>query len=103
MTTSIEDREAFWRERHSLARRGCGNIWPKIVQLRAELRSYEAAHGYFSAMRIEAERHLVPITKLRPSASAYKPEREASRMMRKVKKLSPERKQELVLALEGMA
>lgn len=91
-----------WEEERLQAIFGCGKIWPKINQLRAELHSYESAHDYFSAMRIEAERHLVTVIKLPPGAGSRGGKTSTDRMMKNLKVLTPERKRELVLALEGM-
>lgn len=91
-----------WEEKQRLAILGCGKLWPRIVQLRAELHSYEVAHGMFAALRIEAERHLVTVIKLPASAGSRGSKTSAETMIRKVKALSPEKKRELVLALEGM-
>lgn len=91
----------LWETRAQLAREACGAIWPKIVQLRAELRTWELAHGYFEIMRLEAERHLTPVIKLPPSATAKGPEKKAEVLLKKAAKLSSEQKKELILALEG--
>jgi len=92
---------SLWESRASIARKACGAIWPKIAQLRAELRTWELAHGYFEIMRLDAERHLVPIMKLPPSATAKGPEKKAEVLLTKATRLSPEQKKELILALEG--
>jgi len=39
-----------WEQKALIARKGCGMVWPKIVQLRAELNTYESVHGYFAAL-----------------------------------------------------
>jgi len=90
-----------WKARAQLARKACGQIWPKVVQARAELRTWELAHGYFELMLIEAQRHLIPIIKLPPSATAKGPEKKAEALLARAAKLSPEQKKELILALEG--
>ena len=90
-----------WESRALTARKACGQIWPKIVQLRAELNTWESAHGYFAAMRIDAERHLVQVIKLPPSATVKGPERQAKTLMDKASKLSPKQRRQLILALEG--
>ena len=90
-----------WKSQALISRKACGQIWPKIVQLRAELRTWELAHGYFELMRLEAERRLTPVMKLPPSATAKGPEKKAETLLAKASKLSPEQKKELILALEG--
>jgi len=90
-----------WEARALLARKACGQIYPKVVQLRAELRTWELAHGYFEIMRLEAERHLVQVIKLPPSATAKGPEKKAEMLLEEAIKLSPEQRKELILALEG--
>ena len=92
-----------WEDKARIARKGCGLVWPKICQLRAELHTYESVHGYFSNMRIEAERHLVQVIKLPSLATMKGPERRAEALLKKAVKLSPEQKERLILALEGRA
>ena len=90
-----------WETKAQTARKVCGMIWPKIAILRAELHTWELVHGYYSAIRIEAERHLVPVVKLPRSASVTGPEKAADALLNKAIRLSPEQKKRLILALEG--
>lgn len=90
-----------WETRALTARKTCGMIWPKIAQLRAELRTWESVHGYFELIGIEADRHLVQVIQLPRSATIKGPEKKAEMLLDKAVKLSPEQRRRLILALEG--
>lgn len=79
------NKESDWKEMEALGRKGCGSVWPKIVQLRAELHTYESVHGYFEAMLIEAQRHLI---KLPLDEEKFPEKKKIDRLVRSFKGLS---------------
>ena len=90
-----------WEIKAERAEKVCRAMAPKLKELKSELRVYELIFAFYAKMKFEAQRRIVPIKKLSPSATNNRPERIASNIVAKAKALPPDLRKELIKALEG--
>uniref|UniRef100_A0A6H2A3R3 Uncharacterized protein n=1 Tax=viral metagenome TaxID=1070528 RepID=A0A6H2A3R3_9ZZZZ len=91
-----------WTKFREIGMIGCKRIAPRVIELRTKMRYWDILFNIFQAMVIEADRHIVPITKVPASASISQSKQESKRLAEKFKALTPDEKRDLVKALEGM-
>ena len=90
-----------WEVKAERAEKVCRAMAPKLKELKSELGVYELIFAFYAKMKFEAQRRIVPIKKLTPSASNRRPERAATNTVAKARALSPDLRKELIKALEG--